>query len=115
MTADEILSAKPIPPMVEGIFQRLEEMIPLFKGFEPKGWKDFRDKELSKGWRGGLFFKMDADDGRLVFKGVFGSRALACLAASQFYHATSMGAFVDQSSGQVWSVVVDISFDQVNW
>ncbi len=107
-----------VDPKLYAIAQRLEEMIPLFAEYRPQGWIDFRDKELSKAWRGGTYLKSGAPEGMLVLRGMFGCESLARLAASQFSIATEIQARAEsfgEQSDMLWQVTIKIPLDEVNW
>ena len=113
-----------LDPKINAIIKRLEHLIPLFQEHIPEGWIDFRDSELSKEWRGGTYWREGVAPDWLEVKSVFGSRAMANLAASQFYAATGHRALCIpglRSDGSVTGdenlsqVIISMPLSGVNW
>lgn len=116
MSAEETATEPKIDPKINAILKRLEDLIPLFKEHRPEGWVDFRDKELSKGWRSGLYINSDAPVGKIEVKALFGSQAAALLAGLQFETATALSVSMDRSSADVfWSVRMSFTEAEVTW
>lgn len=76
--------------LLKRIAKRLEELIPILKENIPSGWTDFRDP-MEPEWCMGLFFDTSQSTD-LALKVMYGCKARANLAASDFERATGYRA-----------------------